>query len=128
MTAEKLVERLEHCKATGSGKWLARCPIHLDNSPSLSITEGSDGRVLVHCFAGCGASDVIAAVGLEWSDMFPDDLTQNYKSQYKRKAETVDDLVVQIAKSDIKQGKKLDPESRARYQEALLSQYSRGQA
>ena len=27
--------------------------------------------MLVHCFAGCGAADVIAAVGLDMADLFP---------------------------------------------------------
>jgi hypothetical protein len=33
--------------------WSARCPAHDDHNPSLSITEDRDGRVLLHCFAGC---------------------------------------------------------------------------
>lgn len=128
MGAEKLVERLEHCKATGSNKWMARCPAHQDNGPSLSIAEGSDGRVLVHCFAGCGALDVISAVGLEWSDLFPEDLTRNYQSQYKRRTETVDELVIEIARADMKKGKKLSAEDRERYQQALLNMHGRAVA
>lgn len=109
MGAEKLVERLEHCKATGSNKWMARCPAHQDNGPSLSITEGSDGRVLVHCFAGCGALDVISAVGLEWADLFPEDLTQNYQPAIRRRSasqqEQVDRLTIDIARADRAAGK-----------------------
>ncbi len=41
---------------------MARCPAHDDRDPSLSIREGSDGRVLVKCFAGCGQNQVIAAL------------------------------------------------------------------
>jgi KaiC/GvpD/RAD55 family RecA-like ATPase len=40
-------------KMTGHQQWLAPCPYHEDKSPSLSIGEGDDGRVLVHCHAGC---------------------------------------------------------------------------
>lgn len=109
MTAEKLVERLEHCKQTGDRKWMARCPAHRDNGPSLSITEGSDGRVLVHCFAGCGALDVISAVGLEWADLFPEDLTQNYQPAIRRRTpsqqEQVDRLTIDIARADRSAGK-----------------------
>jgi AAA domain len=38
---------------TGQNQWQARCPFHDDTSPSLSISNGEDGRVLVHCHAGC---------------------------------------------------------------------------
>jgi hypothetical protein len=44
---------LVDAKRAGPGKWLAHCPAHSDSSPSLSIREGMDGRVLLHCFAGC---------------------------------------------------------------------------
>ena len=40
---------------------MARCPVHDDRDPSLSIAE-RDGKVLVHCFAGCPQEDVIAAL------------------------------------------------------------------
>lgn len=66
-----LLERLEAVRSTGTGRWLARCPAHHDRSPSLAVRETSDGTVLVHCFAGCPVSDVVAAVGLELSDLFP---------------------------------------------------------
>jgi len=42
----------------GSG-WMVRCPCHEDQHPSLSISE-RDGRVLVHCFAGCAQHDLVA--------------------------------------------------------------------
>ena len=30
-----------------------------------------DGRVLVHCFAGCGVSEILGAVGLDFDALFP---------------------------------------------------------
>jgi putative DNA primase/helicase len=33
--------------------WMARCPAHDDRNPSLSIADGTDGRILMTCFAGC---------------------------------------------------------------------------
>jgi hypothetical protein len=48
-------------------------------SPSLSIKQ-IDERVLLHCFAGCSAVDVVEAVGLDISDLFPD----RPKNQVKR--------------------------------------------
>jgi putative DNA primase/helicase len=40
--------------------WLAKCPAHDDQNPSLSITIGRTGTVLVHCFAGCDQQNVIS--------------------------------------------------------------------
>jgi hypothetical protein len=40
---------------------MARCPAHDDSRPSLSICD-ADGKVLVHCYAGCGQEQVIAAL------------------------------------------------------------------
>ena len=71
MSATPLLERLERVKQTGQDRWIAKCPAHGDKSPSLSIRELDDGRVLLHCFAGCGALDVLDAVGLEWGALFP---------------------------------------------------------
>lgn len=71
---DRLLERLDGVRRTGPGRWIARCPAHEDRSPSLSIREGDDGRVLLYDFAGCGACDVVAAVGLDLSDLFPERL------------------------------------------------------
>lgn len=67
----ELLTRLDGVRQTGQGRWIARCPAHQDRSPSLSIKEGTDSRVLVHCFSGCAVEDVLAAVGLTFSDLFP---------------------------------------------------------
>jgi len=56
---------------TGTGKSMASCPAHPDPDPSLSIAEGRDGRVLIHCFAGCTVEAVLKAAGLRMSDLFP---------------------------------------------------------
>ena len=43
------------CQPKRSGKgWAARCPAHEDKSPSLSLSEGAEGRALLRCHAGCG--------------------------------------------------------------------------
>lgn len=51
MTAAELVALLG-ARRTGKG-WVARCPAHGDRSSSLSTAEGQDGRILLHCHAGC---------------------------------------------------------------------------
>jgi len=68
---DKLLSRLSGVRKCGPGKWLARCPAHDDRSPSLSIKDTGDAT-LIHCFAGCAASDVLVAVGLDFRDLFPD--------------------------------------------------------
>lgn len=56
-------------KKTGAG-FTALCPAHEDGNRSLSIREGDDGRVLIHCFAGCTVASVVFALGLEMRDLF----------------------------------------------------------
>lgn len=41
---------------------MARCPAHDDSTPSLSISEAPDGKLLVHCHAGCSQAAVIDAL------------------------------------------------------------------
>ncbi len=55
---------------TGQDQWIARCPSHVDRTPSLSIAE-KDDRVLIHCYAGCCVNEVVDAVGLKITDLFP---------------------------------------------------------
>jgi hypothetical protein len=66
----RIIDRLDGVKPTGPGRWIAKCPGHADRSPSLSIREGDDGRVLLHDFGGCSTSDVLEALGLQLSDLF----------------------------------------------------------
>lgn len=40
----------------------AKCPAHDDRSPSLSISDGDNGGLLVHCHAGCSQDQVIGAL------------------------------------------------------------------
>ncbi len=55
----------------GGGKQQVCCPAHDDTTPSLSISRGREGRVLLHCHAGCAAGDVLRAAGLTMADVFP---------------------------------------------------------
>jgi hypothetical protein len=59
MKAETIARALGGRKA--SGGWMARCPAHDDQNPSLSIRD-VDGNVLVRCHAGCEQAHVIAAL------------------------------------------------------------------
>lgn len=50
------------------GKWYGRyglclCPAHGDRkNPSLSLSDGADGRLLAKCFVGCSFPDIAAAL------------------------------------------------------------------
>jgi hypothetical protein len=68
-SAEPLLQRLEALQRQGNG-WRARCPACGGTSRKVAIAE-RDGRVLVHCFAGCRGDDVLTAVGLRWADLHP---------------------------------------------------------
>jgi hypothetical protein len=46
-------------RKSGEG-WSVVCPCHNDRNPSLSVTDGDDGRLLLHCFAGCQFDDILA--------------------------------------------------------------------
>lgn len=73
-------------KQTGPGKWLAKCPAHDDRTASLGIKCAADGRVLIHCFAGCHVEQVIDALGLTFADLYPPKLVTPYsRSKSPRK-------------------------------------------
>jgi putative DNA primase/helicase len=60
MTAETIAKALGGYRAGAT--WMARCPVHDDRAPSLSISSGKEGKVLVRCHAGCEQRDVITAL------------------------------------------------------------------
>jgi hypothetical protein len=73
MSVQPLLDRLEGVRQYGVGRWRARCPAHGSKGGTLSVHEKSDGRVLVHCFAGCEVQAVVGAVGLSIGDLFPEE-------------------------------------------------------
>lgn len=70
MDVTHLLSRLSKVRQTAPDKWIACCPAHADRTPSLTIRLLADGRILVHDFGGCGAADVMEAIGLATSDLF----------------------------------------------------------
>jgi len=67
---EQFVERLEGVRAAPGG-FLGRCPAHDDREASLSVKDDED-KILIHCHAGCLTSDVLAEMGLQWTDLWHD--------------------------------------------------------
>jgi hypothetical protein len=127
--AERFVQRLSKVKGR-NGSWTACCPAHEDKSPSLSVREADDGRVLVHCFGGCDVHAVLGAVGMDMTDLFPERderLDQNQVTKPLKPAFYASDLlriasfeclVVMIAAYDMRRGKKLSEEDMARLETA----------
>lgn len=71
LNAELIVSRLEGVRARSNDQWSARCPAHEDRGPSLSVKALSDGRVLLHCFAGCAVESVLDRLSLDMEALFP---------------------------------------------------------
>lgn len=69
MDINRALDRLDKVRQVGPDKWVACCPAHTDETPSLTIKNTSD-RILVHCFGGCTPSQVVSAMGLELRDLF----------------------------------------------------------
>jgi hypothetical protein len=80
MSIETLLNNLNKVKKTNYSTWIACCPAHDDRNPSLSIRVVDDGRVLIHCFAGCDANEILEAVGLSFDALYPESfLGRTYK-------------------------------------------------
>lgn len=69
-----MIEAQPRFRPMQSGRATCRCPAHEDRNPSLSFTIGDDGRLLLHCFAGCSIESVLIALGgFVPADLFPPD-------------------------------------------------------
>lgn len=123
--AENLIQRLNKVRGR-NGSWTACCPAHDDKGPSLAVRELPDGRVLVHCFAGCETESVLGSVGMDMTDLFPPEEKRRdyghgkpivkpafYASDLMRVI-AFEALVVQIVAFDIAAGKKPSEEDRQR--------------
>ena len=86
---ERILPALDKVRNRGANSWMACCPAHDDKNPSLSIKETTDGDVLLHCFAGCGVDDVVAALGLGMSDLFSKPVTMVEPTRHTFTAEDV---------------------------------------
>lgn len=123
--AENLIQRLNKVRGR-NGSWTACCPAHDDKGPSLAVRELPDGRVLVHCFAGCETESVLGSVGMDMTDLFPPEEKRRdyghgkpsvkpafYASDLMRVI-AFEALVVQIVAFDIAHGKRPSEEDQKR--------------
>jgi hypothetical protein len=128
MKIDLILSRLESVKNTGDNKWIARCPSHQDKSPSLAI-KYTENKILLHCFAGCGADDVLAAIGLDFTALFDEIPGNNNKRVSKHNGFSADDVllaliheitIVGLAAGDISNGVEISSENLDRVKLASL--------
>lgn len=119
---DALLSRLNRVKQLPDGQWQASCPTalhkHGDRSAGLRIKVTEDGRILLHCFAGCTAEDITDALALSMSDLFPDSpngkrparINPRYLSRDAWLAVAVDATTCAIAFDDALQGREYSEE------------------
>ena len=114
MDVSDLLARLDGVRGR-NGTWSAKCPAHADRSPSLSVKDGGDGLILMHCFGGCGTDDVLGALGLTMTDLFPERLGDfparrgAFSAMDALRALTFESSVVAIEAARLAEGHAVDP-------------------
>lgn len=125
-----VIDRLDHARQVGRGQWICRCPAHDDRTPSMKVTETQDGRILIHCFAGCGTLDILSAIGLCMSDLFPDkglgDLRSAMHWVHKKREDKIrhECEILEVAGTIRKHGGKLTANQMREEREAWLKMRS----
>jgi len=128
-----LLARLEGVRTAGDGRWTALCPAHEDRSPSLNIRVAGD-KILIHDHGGCDSADVLRDIGLSWRDLYADPWRASYAAataapQGRRYVERmmretdpleVERMILRIAAADLRAGRTLSAEDRARLEVARL--------
>lgn len=96
----EILSRLDKVEKLTPGQHTARyracCPAHADTSPSLSITEATSGAILLKCWAGCTAHEIVGALGMEMSDLFPK--TDKHHVRGNRRAFSSSDAIATVAR------------------------------
>jgi putative DNA primase/helicase len=121
MSADLLLGRLEGVKGR-NGQWRARCPVHGSRGGTLAIREEPDGRLLIHCHAGCATSDVLAKVGSDWEDLFPERLSDERLPRVRKPWKSSDVIqalrfelgVAWVVLADVSAGKEISQSDRVR--------------
>ena len=120
-----ILSRLEKVKQTTSDQFVACCPAHNDKSPSLSIKELPDGRILINCFAGCNPSEILSSIGLSFEDLYPES-KGSFKSEKRPFSSThglkligYESTIILACAGFLREGKELSEANLARMVEAV---------
>lgn len=74
-----VLPRLDLVRKVDGTTYMARCPAHYDNTPSLSLRVTDNDDLLVHCFAGCTLESICAALGLSVAQLFATDYARRHR-------------------------------------------------
>lgn len=82
MSLHEVLARLDGVRGSGS-QWTAKCPAHADHHNSLSISLGDNGKILLHCHAGCEYERIAAELGIiaDGSDLRRIVATYSYRDE-----------------------------------------------
>jgi putative DNA primase/helicase len=109
----QLLDGLQGVRRSGRG-WIALCPAHDDRDPSLSVHE-RDGKVLLHCHAGCTPEAVCSALGIELRELFTDATSRSSEARVTATYDYVDEhgtLVFQVVRYEPKDFRQRRPDGR----------------
>lgn len=117
---EPLLSQLSKVSQNGRGQYIACCPAHNDKHPSLAIRQIDDGKILLKCFGGCSTYEIVNAVGMDLSDLFPKESGYSKPTKNPFSASSVlrcvqsEALIVVIAALNIANGMTLSKEDLGR--------------
>lgn len=119
---DNILNRVEKLRKTGTDRWVCCCPAHDDKSPSLAIRALDDGRILLHCFAGCETHDVLEKLGLTFDALFPKNGLGDHFERVRQPFNAMDVLrciayeahIAAVAASNLAHGVMVENSDRAR--------------
>ena len=120
MNINDFLSYFEKSYRSGKDEYQCLCPAHNDKTASLSIKNLPDERILIHCFAGCAANDILGAVGLTFNDIVPKRLgdfkpvSKPFNPYAVLKAISNETLLVALAGLEVANGKTLPQEDKDR--------------
>ncbi len=114
---DDFIGRLAKVKQSAPNQWLAICPAHPDRSPSLSISTGTDGKILVSCHAGCDFQSIADAVEMPKGDFFVEGTGEREVTRRRVKAtyDYLDEdgtLLFQVVRYEPKEFRQRTPDGR----------------
>ena len=118
-----LLSRLDGVKSCGHDKWVALCPAHADKTPSLSIRQLEDSRILINCWSGgCGAIDILNSIDLNFQHLMPDDAIsyRGIKGRDKAERMAIAESILEMLPLWQKKGEKFTDAQKAEVREAFL--------
>ncbi|MEJ1470942.1 MAG: hypothetical protein RPU59_07745 [Candidatus Sedimenticola sp. (ex Thyasira tokunagai)] len=130
---DNLLNRLDGVKQVGHDRWMALTPSRKEKTASLSVRLTGEGKILLHDFGGDSAEDVLDAISLTFSDLYPDDpnratyaaATANggrkFQNRLLRDSSVLDEdrVVVRLAQRWLQEGRVLSLDDQARLDLAL---------